>query len=118
MKIEDVLGEDQFGFRRGKGTGDIMLMLNSEINVRTNFGHRSRIVRFLHRLAKGILPCKQEQVNADRKGNWYRLASKKADQEVVHGSEFESTTGPRSEKKCEYWKRSKAMCCLTAILLD
>ena len=21
-KIEDVLGEDQFGFRRGKGTGD------------------------------------------------------------------------------------------------
>jgi len=27
MKIEDVLGEDQFGFRRGKGTGDTIGML-------------------------------------------------------------------------------------------
>jgi hypothetical protein len=26
-KIEDVLGEDQFGFRRGKGTGDAIRML-------------------------------------------------------------------------------------------
>jgi len=26
-KIEDVLGEDQFGFRRGKGTGDAIGML-------------------------------------------------------------------------------------------
>ena len=49
-KIEDVLGEDQFGFRRGKGSGDTML--NAESNIRTNFGHRSRIVRLLHRLAK------------------------------------------------------------------
>jgi len=55
-KIEDILGEDQFGFRRGKGSGDAVLMLNAESNIRTNFGHRSRIVRLLHRLAKGILP--------------------------------------------------------------
>ena len=26
-KIEDVLGEDQFGFRRGKGTRDAIVML-------------------------------------------------------------------------------------------
>jgi hypothetical protein len=26
-KIEDVLGEDQFGFRRGKGTKDAIRML-------------------------------------------------------------------------------------------
>jgi len=26
-KIEDVLGEDQFGFRRGKGTRDAIRML-------------------------------------------------------------------------------------------
>ena len=26
-KVEDVLGEDQFGFRRGKGTGDAIGML-------------------------------------------------------------------------------------------
>jgi len=33
-KIEDVFGEDQFGFRRGKGTWD------AENNSRTNFGYR------------------------------------------------------------------------------
>jgi hypothetical protein len=26
-KIEDVLGEDQFGFRRGKGTRDVIGMM-------------------------------------------------------------------------------------------
>jgi hypothetical protein len=55
-KIEDVLGEEQFGFRRGKGTGNAKLMLNAENNIRTNFGQRSRIVRLLHRLSKDILP--------------------------------------------------------------
>ena len=33
-KIEDVLEEDQFGFRRGKGTWD------AENNIRTNLGDR------------------------------------------------------------------------------
>jgi hypothetical protein len=33
-KIEDVLGEDQFGFRRGKGTRD------AKDNIRMNFGHK------------------------------------------------------------------------------
>jgi hypothetical protein len=33
-KTEDALGEDQFGFRRGKGTWD------AENNIRTNLGHR------------------------------------------------------------------------------
>ena len=33
-KIEDVLGEDQFGFRRGKGTRD------AKNNFRTNHGDR------------------------------------------------------------------------------
>jgi hypothetical protein len=37
-KIEDVLREDQFGFRRGKGTWD------AENNIRTNFGDRCRAV--------------------------------------------------------------------------
>ena len=27
MKIDDVLGEDQFGFRRGKGTRDAVEMM-------------------------------------------------------------------------------------------
>jgi hypothetical protein len=33
-KIENVLGEDHFGFRRGKGTRDAIEM------IRMNFGHR------------------------------------------------------------------------------
>jgi hypothetical protein len=37
-KIEDILGEDQFGFRRGKGTRDAIGMI--ENYSRTNFGDR------------------------------------------------------------------------------
>ena len=33
----------------------------------------------LHRLAEGIRPCKLDQINADPKENWYRLARKKID---------------------------------------
>ena len=38
MKIEDVLGEDQFGFRRGKGTRDAigMLRIISERTLKTD----------------------------------------------------------------------------------
>jgi hypothetical protein len=36
-KIKDVLGEDQFGFRRGKGTTNAIGMLRN--NIRTNLGH-------------------------------------------------------------------------------
>jgi hypothetical protein len=28
----------------------------------------------LHRLPEGVWPCKLDQINADLKGNWYRLA--------------------------------------------
>jgi hypothetical protein len=36
-KIEDALGEDQFGFRRGKGTRDTIGMLR--ITSERKFGH-------------------------------------------------------------------------------
>jgi len=32
-------------------------------------------------------PCKLDQINADRKEHWYRLARKKIDQQIVYGSE-------------------------------
>jgi len=47
-KIEDVLGEDHFGFTGGKGTWD------AENNIRTNLGVRCGTVCLLHRLAEGI----------------------------------------------------------------
>jgi hypothetical protein len=48
-KTEDVLGEDQLGFRRGKGTKDANGML---------------------RISERTLLCKLDQINADPKGNW------------------------------------------------
>jgi hypothetical protein len=47
-----------------------------------------------------------DQINADPKGNWYRLAIKKIYQQTVLGSECLSTTGQRGDKKGEDWKRS------------
>jgi hypothetical protein len=31
---------------------------------------------------------------------------KKIDQQIVHGTECQNTTGPRGDEKCEDWKRS------------
>jgi hypothetical protein len=56
-KTEDVLGEDQFGFRRGKGTRDAIGML-------------------------------------------------RINQQTVHGTECQNTTGQRGDEECEDWKRS------------
>ena len=36
----------------------------------------------------------------------YQLVQRKNDQQITHGSECESMTGPRGDKKCEDWKRS------------
>jgi hypothetical protein len=51
-KIEDVLGEDQFGFRRGKGTRVVigMLRIISERTLEID----EEICVLLHRLAEGF----------------------------------------------------------------
>jgi len=48
-KIEDVLGEDHFGFRRGKGSRDAigMIRITTEQTLEID-------VYLLHRLAEGI----------------------------------------------------------------
>jgi hypothetical protein len=51
-KTEDVLGEDQFGFRRGKGTRDAIGMLRI-ISERT-LDIDEEFFCLLHRLAEGI----------------------------------------------------------------
>ena len=40
----------------------------------------------LHRMAEGTWPCKEDHINAHPKGNWSRLARKKTDLQIVHGS--------------------------------
>jgi hypothetical protein len=55
-KIEDVLGEDQFGFR--KGTRDVIGLLRI-ISERT----LDRNLCLLRRLAESILPCKVDKID-------------------------------------------------------
>jgi hypothetical protein len=51
-KRVDVLGEDQFGFRIGKGSRECNW--DVENNIRTNFGQRRGNVCVLHRLPEGV----------------------------------------------------------------
>ena len=74
-KIEDVHGEDQFGFRRGKGTRDAIGMMR--IIAERTLEIDELCVCFI--LAEGIRPCKLDQINADPKENWHRLERKKID---------------------------------------
>ena len=55
-KIEDVLGEDQFGFRRGKGTRD------AENNIRTNL-----------RMDEELYVCFIDWQKAFDRVNWTKL---------------------------------------------
>ena len=50
---------------------------------------------------RGHLCCNLDLINGDSKGNWYRIARKKIDQQIVHGSECPSMTGPKGDKNCE-----------------
>ena len=49
-KTEDVLGEDQSGFRSGKGGCN----RDAENDIRTSFGQRRETLCVLHRLLEGI----------------------------------------------------------------
>ena len=75
-KIENVLEEDQFGFRRGKGTRDVIGMMRIIAERTLEIDEE---LCLLHRLAEGIRPCKLDQINADPKENWHPLARKKTD---------------------------------------
>jgi hypothetical protein len=55
--------------------------------IRTNFEHRWVIVCWLHRHAEGIWPCYLNQIVAYPKRNWYWLAHKKIDRQIVRGSD-------------------------------
>jgi hypothetical protein len=43
-KIEDVLGKDKFGFRRGEEVG---MSVGAENNIRRNFEHRHRLTEII-----------------------------------------------------------------------
>jgi hypothetical protein len=97
-----VLVEGQIGFRRAKGTSNVIgkLGIVSE-----------RILDIDEELCMCFIDGQKEFgiVNrtkfADPKWNWYRLARKKTDQQVVHGSKCK-LNWTRGDKKCEDWNKS------------
>ena len=81
-----MLGEDQFGFRRGKGIRDTILVLRiGLISERTLKTDEKLCARFTH-WQKEFHLGKWKKINADQKGRYYRLA-RKIDQQIVRGSE-------------------------------
>jgi hypothetical protein len=90
-KTEDTLGEDQFGFRRGKETRDAVGMLRI-ISERTLV------------IDEELRSC-LDQIIADPKGNWNRLARRRLISKL-YTRQCQNTTGPRGDEECEDWKRS------------
>jgi len=102
-KIEDVLGEDQIGFRRGKGTKDAIGMLRI-ISERT------------FEIGAELCVCFTGWQKEFDRVNWTKLM------QILRGTGIdwrerrlisnlymarsESTSEPRGDKKCEDWKRS------------
>ena len=70
-KFEDVLGEDQFDFRRGKGSRDAIGMMR--IIAERNLAMDEKMCIFFIDWQTGR-PCKLNQINAEPKDSWYRLA--------------------------------------------
>ena len=75
--------------------------LDAEHNIRKNPGHRWGIVCLPREMTEGIWPWKPDIINADPKGNRYRLPWKKADKQIT------STIAFSAYKKSEDWKRSE-----------
>jgi hypothetical protein len=94
-KNEGILGEDQFGFRRGKGTGDAIEMLRI-IPERTLDRDGELCACFIDwQNAHG-------RINADPKEHCHWLAQKLIYQQTVFGSECYSATGQCEDKELEH----------------
>ena len=109
MQIEDLLGKDKFGFRKGKRTR------LAENNIRRTFRSRWKIVCLLHRLADGIWPCKVDKSNANPKGlvssgakeNWSANSRKI---KVLKVRLDQGVTG-----SVQIWSVVRQVCCLSPI---
>jgi hypothetical protein len=69
-KTEDVLGEDQFGFRRGQGTRDTTGMLRIISERTLDVDEELWLASYTGRRHLSKLG----QINAGPKGTWYQLA--------------------------------------------
>ena len=103
-KIEDVLGEDQFGFRRGKGTRDAIGMMRI-------------IAEQTLEIDEELCVCFIDWQKAFDHVNWTKLVQilkgigidwreRRLISKLYMEQKVKSTTGPRGDKKCADWKRS------------
>ena len=72
-----MLGEDQFGFRRGKGTRVAIGMMR--IIAERTLGIDIELCVCFIDWQKAFDRVNWDQINADPKENWHRLARKKID---------------------------------------
>jgi hypothetical protein len=82
MKIEDVLRELEFRFRRGKGNSGAIGTLR--IISGRNVDKEKELRTFFIDWQTDFDRVTNDQMNADSKGNWYQLSRKKTDLQVVH----------------------------------
>ena len=103
-KIEDVLGEDQFGFRRGKGTRDAIGMMKITAE-RTLEIDEELCICFIdwQKAFDHVNWTKLMQILKRTGIDWRerRLISK-----LYMDQGVKSTTGQGGDKKCADWKRS------------
>ena len=79
-KLRTYLEKLILDFEEGKGARD------AESSIIRKFGHRWRLLCFLHSLAEGIGPRKLDQIITDHDWKWYGLVWLNIDQKIVHGS--------------------------------
>jgi len=79
-----------------------------------NFGYGG----WIHSKREDIVPCKLDQINADPQRNWYWLAWKEIDQQIIHVSECEIKSGPGETRSMKTRRGVRQGCCLSPILFQ
>ena len=72
----------------------------------------------LHRLAEGIRPCKLDQINADPKDNWHRLARKKLISKLYMEQKVKVLLDRVETRSVQIRRGVRPGCCLSPILFN
>jgi hypothetical protein len=72
----------------------------------------------LHRLAEGILPCHLDQINADPKGSWHRLARKKIDSKLYMEQSVKIGLDQGETRSVKIGRGVRQGCCLSPTLFN
>lgn len=81
--------------------------LDSVNNIRTKFENKYGFVCLLHKQADGISRCRMDQINANREGNYYRLAPERLISKLCDDQNVKLRLEQGGGKKGRYWKSSQ-----------